>query len=295
MKLSNPRNCFVLVAGALLTTWSASLSPQAGSPPARSCAPEFKPIATNRSLPSAYVDQALQSIPQLYPAHVLLAHRRHSETGPVAYSLIVYGKDADIEEVTIEGVAVHQQRAWQFHASCPLSGAMDAVLTVIDRVGALARPESSVPATAVAIVADPSMSVIPRSGRPRPMMDFFDSRGPAPLSVDLSLRRCVRGAPPRTLGDVLGPETRRIVVRQHTSAWRNLSAVSEYIRRLLPALPEGGQWSPFQVWSEGISVEIDGWIESDGPRRPFELGNGYAHAMDAAGCQWWARGLLVSR
>jgi hypothetical protein len=281
---------FVLTISVLLATWSAPLLPQAGSPSARICAPEFKPIALDRSLPSAYVDQALQSIPQLYPAHVLLAHRRHSETGPVAYSLIVYGKDAEIEEVTIEGVAVHEQRAWEFHATCPLSAAMDAVLTTIERVGALHRQQPNPPATAVAIVADPAISVIPTSARPRPMMDFFDSRRPAPLSVDLSLRRCVRAAPPRTLAEVLGPGARRIVVRQHTRSWRNLAAVSDYIRRVLPAAPEGGQWSPFQVWSEGNSVEIEGWIESsDGPRRPFELSNGYAHAMDASGCQWWAR------
>ena len=280
----------------LLATWSASLSAQPGPLSNRPCAPEFKPIAANRSLPSAYVDQALQSLPQLYPAHVLLAHRRHSETGPVSYSLIVYGKDDAVDEVTIEGVAVHEQRAWEFRATCPLSGAMDGVLTTIERVGALARQEPTASAADIAIIADSRISVLPASARPRQMMDFFDNRRPSPLTVDLSLRRCTRGAPPRTLAEVLGPGARRIVVQQHTSDWKNLATVSDYIRRMLTALPENRQWSTFHVWSEGNSVEIEGWIESsDGPRRPFELGNGYAHVMDAAGCQWWARYLGPDR
>lgn len=107
--------------------------------------------------------------------------------------------------------------------------------------------------------------------------------------------KCSGPTPPRTLGAIVGSNKGRIVVHDYTAAWIDLSTVAAYIRRLWAVAPEGGEWWSFQAFSEPALNEIDLSIESaDGRRRPLELGNGYAHAMDA-GCEWWARFLGPDR
>ena len=53
---------------------------RAGSEP---CEPFFRVTTNNRSLLHVFVDQALESLPHLYPKHVLLLQRRYSEIGEV--------------------------------------------------------------------------------------------------------------------------------------------------------------------------------------------------------------------
>jgi len=103
------------------------------------CEPAFTAIQSNRSLPSVFVDQGLESIPHLYPRHLLLVARRHSEIGAVRYSLLVYKQDSKVELVTIEGVAVHKLDAWQFSTTCSSETAFNGLVETMERLSSLAK------------------------------------------------------------------------------------------------------------------------------------------------------------
>jgi hypothetical protein len=105
----------------------------------RACLPSFEAAPFNRGLPHAFADQGLQSIPLLFPRHQLLVERRIARAGSADYSLLVYQKDAAVDEVTIEGVAVHEQRAWRFAAACEARQAWDGLVTLLERIAALPR------------------------------------------------------------------------------------------------------------------------------------------------------------
>ncbi len=69
-----------------------------------------------------------------------------------------------------------------------------------------------------------------------------------------------------------------------------------YIVRLLNAMPEGGAPSPGVYWAEMREGEVLASVEFvDGRRAPLHLANGYAHAQDSAGCEWWGRYLGPDR
>jgi hypothetical protein len=92
------------------------------------------------------------------------------------------------------------------------------------------------------------------------------------------------------------PDAQTILVHQFDGEWPSFDVVKAYIRRLLSAVPEGGQLVPTVYWAEMRSAEIFGTIEFPrGPRRPFRAANGYAHLQDATGCEWWGRYLGPDR
>jgi hypothetical protein len=103
------------------------------------CEPVFTPIADNRAMPNSFVEQGLQSLPNLYPRHVLLLERRGADIGSVPYALLVYKQDAASDVVTIEGAATWRSKAWVFTTSCASSSAMRGLVTTLERVAALAR------------------------------------------------------------------------------------------------------------------------------------------------------------
>jgi hypothetical protein len=60
----------------------------------------------NRRLPHSFYDQAMASLPRLYPEHDLLAGRRFGRLGGVVYSLVCYSESPSGEKVVIEASAV---------------------------------------------------------------------------------------------------------------------------------------------------------------------------------------------
>ena len=118
---------------------SALVSVRAFSSSGSSCKPAFTGIQSNRSLPSGFVDQGLESIPHLYPRHVLLVERRYSEIGDVRYALLVYKQDSKVESVTIEGVAVHKLEAWEFSATCSTETAFNGLVETMERISSLTK------------------------------------------------------------------------------------------------------------------------------------------------------------
>jgi hypothetical protein len=101
---------------------------------------------------------------------------------------------------------------------------------------------------------------------------------------------CTARATDTTMLMLLSDAERIVVHRFDAGRWRDLDAVKTYVMRLLGARPEGGRPSPGVYWAEMRQTEILASVEfPSGERRPLHLANGYAHAQDSAGCEWWGR------
>jgi hypothetical protein len=93
-------------------------------------------IAYSRILPHAFYDQAISSLPHLFPSHVLLTGRRFGSLGDVAYSLVCFKETPLSERVVMQAAAVHRGRAWSLETVAPLSYA-DTLVQVLEQIGKL--------------------------------------------------------------------------------------------------------------------------------------------------------------
>jgi len=96
----------------------------------------IEPIAANRMLPQAFFDQALASLPQLFPEHVLLASRRAGVLGDVSYALVCYKEAPTSERVVIQAVEVHGDQAWTLETDAPATYG-DTLMQVLEQVARL--------------------------------------------------------------------------------------------------------------------------------------------------------------
>lgn len=101
------------------------------------CKPVFEKIDHSRYLPHSFYDQAVSSLPELYPDLEILASRRLSRLGDVAYSLIAYKKNPSDSTVRIEGVAEHYPDAWRFSATCPADSTIEGIIAILEKTVSL--------------------------------------------------------------------------------------------------------------------------------------------------------------
>ena len=101
------------------------------------CIPAIETIGHSRNLPHAYYDQAMNSLPELYPQHELTASRRLSRLGTVTYSLVVYKKKPSAHLVQIEGAAERYPNAWRFRAACPEDSLVEGLITTLEMISTL--------------------------------------------------------------------------------------------------------------------------------------------------------------
>jgi hypothetical protein len=79
----------------------------------------------------------MESLPRVYPKHQLLAQRRESKIGRVRFSLLVYKGDIGKPDVTIEGQAILDSRAWRFSAHCSSDDFADGLVTTLEQIAKL--------------------------------------------------------------------------------------------------------------------------------------------------------------
>jgi hypothetical protein len=148
-------------------------------------------------------------------------------------------------------------------------------------------------------------SLNPAAAQPRgsgdiPIVDASRTAAATKLIRDLGRpfeppRPCEVRQPRATVREVLGASVKAIRVHHYDKpAWRNITVVGDYIRRVLDARPEGGSegggLQPSVYWAEASRAEVVGSIEfSSGRLSRIELASGYVHVEDGAGCQWWGR------
>ncbi len=94
--------------------------------------------AFSRILPHAFHDQAIASLPHLFPEHVLLTSRRSGVLGEVVYALICFRESPVSDRVVIQAVAVHRDRAWRLETEAPPRYG-DTLLQVLEQIGKLPR------------------------------------------------------------------------------------------------------------------------------------------------------------
>ena len=100
----------------------------------------IKEILPSRILPHAFYDQAVASIPGVYPNSQIIAKRRIGYLGkntPSPYSMVCYKESKDLEEVTISGVVTNKNKAWSFDAKVVESSFVDTLLLVLEIIADL--------------------------------------------------------------------------------------------------------------------------------------------------------------
>ena len=97
----------------------------------------IKQIQFSRILPHAYYDQAISSIPGVYPESQIIAKRRlgYLTKNPSAvYSVVCYKKSKNQKEVTISGVVTSKNKAWSFDARADESAFADTLIRVMEMI-----------------------------------------------------------------------------------------------------------------------------------------------------------------
>jgi len=101
-----------------------------------------KKLGSARYLPHAFYDQAVSSIPKLYPEHEYLARRRNGRFGKVLYSVVCYKQSRHTHKVSISGTAVLADDAWSFETHVPESSFGDKLLIVLEAIEKLPSNEA---------------------------------------------------------------------------------------------------------------------------------------------------------
>ena len=105
---------------------------------------QIKEIPFSRILPTAYYDQAVASIPAVYPGSEIVAKRRFGRFGPdvsASYSMVCYKESSEIDQVTISGVLTSNGKAWSFDALVEGSLFADTLILVLEILAALPSKE----------------------------------------------------------------------------------------------------------------------------------------------------------
>lgn len=110
---------------------------------------EIKEITFSRFLPHAFYDQALASIPGIYPDSVILAKRRVGTFGhntSTLYSVVCYKDSKELDIVTIAGVITHESKAWSFDVKVIESSFVETLLLVVETIAKVPFYKSLQPA-----------------------------------------------------------------------------------------------------------------------------------------------------
>ena len=97
----------------------------------------IKQIKFSRTLPTAYHDQAMSSIPGVYPKFKILAKRRFGRFSAdlsSSYSLVCYKKSSKFNEVTVEGIVASNGRAWRYEAKVEESLFVDTLILILEKI-----------------------------------------------------------------------------------------------------------------------------------------------------------------
>lgn len=97
-------------------------------------------IPPSRILPQAYYDQALASIPEVYPESQILVARRLGSIGrgsAARYALIGYKKLKTQDRVTIGGIVTGANSAWSFETAVVDTHFNQTLLLVIETISEL--------------------------------------------------------------------------------------------------------------------------------------------------------------
>ncbi len=99
----------------------------------------FQETQYSRILPHAYIDQAKDSLPKLFPDFQVLYEKRSSKLIDATYSLIVYQENKDAKLLHIEGAVVKYPNAWIFKDKCFKENGIEKVVVVMEQIATLKK------------------------------------------------------------------------------------------------------------------------------------------------------------
>ncbi len=108
----------------------------------------IKEIPPSRILPHAYHDQALLSIPAMYPDSQILAKRRLGylrKKPAVLYSMVCYKESTQQKRVIIGGVITYENQAWSFDSKADEAVFHDTLMLVFETLNELPFDKSLQP------------------------------------------------------------------------------------------------------------------------------------------------------
>ena len=94
----------------------------------------------SRNMPYVFYDQAIISIPGIYPNSTIVAERRLGKIGGnsnVLYSLVGYKEQKNTKEIIISGIATNKDRAWSFTIMVADSSLTQSLLLVLENLSNL--------------------------------------------------------------------------------------------------------------------------------------------------------------
>jgi hypothetical protein len=98
-------------------------------------------INSSRILPHAYYDQAISSIPGVYPGSIILAKQRFFQLGSgesrTYNSIVCYKKVGTAARVTISGIATYKTFAWRFETEVDEGRYSDTLVLVMEAISGL--------------------------------------------------------------------------------------------------------------------------------------------------------------
>ncbi len=94
----------------------------------------IREIPSHKGLPHSSYDQAMNSIPALYPQHEILIKRRYGKLGPVIYSLVCYRDDKRSDKFIVNGAAIHGEKAWTFDVEAPAESFHDTLVLILEAI-----------------------------------------------------------------------------------------------------------------------------------------------------------------
>ena len=138
MSAANQMRTLLILICALLVPSAAASEVMSKTVPLENGAElQIKQIQFSRILPHAYYDQAISSIPGVYPDSQIIAKRRlgYLAKNPAAvYSMVCYKKSKDQTEVTVSGVVTGKNKAWLFDAGVDESEFADTLILVMEMI-----------------------------------------------------------------------------------------------------------------------------------------------------------------
>lgn len=92
-------------------------------------------ISYSRILPYAFYDQAMASLPALYPGIEILVQRRLGQLGsePIRlYALIGYREKRSSDDITLQGVVTQEDQAWAFNLKTTRASLEQTLVLVVE-------------------------------------------------------------------------------------------------------------------------------------------------------------------
>ena len=102
---------------------------------------KLEEVTPSRIMPYTFYDQAMESIPAMYPKGQIIAKRRMGQFGEknkLFYSLVAYTIREETKVVIIGGNIIFEKKAWSYSAQVPLESYSNYLVLILEHIARMA-------------------------------------------------------------------------------------------------------------------------------------------------------------